>query len=83
MNTSNEYGSKKSVEWTLKKTAIISILVFTLCAIVYPYANKKELAVKKTISTTNIKTTINPNDVKVNWVNVKNIENKSDKGSNK
>jgi len=41
MSTSNEYGSKKSIEWTLKKTAIISIVLFTIAAILYPYANRK------------------------------------------
>ena len=41
MSTSNEYGSKKSIEWTLKKTAVISIIFFTIAAILYPYANRK------------------------------------------
>jgi len=44
MSTSNEYGSKKSVESTLKKSAIVSIVVFTLCALVYPYVNKAGLS---------------------------------------
>lgn len=44
MATSNEYSSKKSVESTLKKTAIISIILFTLSAIVYPYIAKHQLS---------------------------------------
>ncbi len=45
MSTSNEYGSKKSLEWTLKKSAILSIVVFTVCAMLYPYANRKHIVV--------------------------------------
>ncbi|MDP2669684.1 MAG: preprotein translocase subunit SecG [bacterium] len=32
-----EYGSKKSVETTLKKVAYITAIVFLLCAIALPY----------------------------------------------
>lgn len=32
-----EYGSKKSVENTLKKAAVIAAIVFIVCAISYPY----------------------------------------------
>ncbi len=79
MTTSNEYWSKKSMEWTLKKSAIISILIFTTCAIVYPYMNKKQLATNTAIS--NIKTTpikINSSDIKINWVNTNNVKIKSE-----
>ncbi len=33
----NEYGSKKSIETTLKKTAIISIVIFIITVLIYPY----------------------------------------------
>lgn len=36
---SNEYGSKKSVEHTLKKVAIITSILFMLCVIALPYIN--------------------------------------------
>jgi len=78
MTTSNEYWSKKSMEWTLKKSAIISIAIFTACAIVYPYMNKKQLATN-TVSTT--KTTpikIKPWDIKINWVNTNNVKIKAE-----
>lgn len=32
-----EYGSKKSVENTLKKTAIVAAIVFVVTAVSYPY----------------------------------------------
>ena len=41
MATTNEYGSKKSVETILKKTAIVSITLFTISALIYPYLNLK------------------------------------------
>lgn len=44
MSTSNEYGSKKSIESTLKKSALFSVVVFTVCIVLYPYMAKKELA---------------------------------------
>lgn len=44
MATSNEYSSKKSVESTLKRSALFSIILFTISAIVYPYMAKKQLA---------------------------------------
>ena len=47
MATSNEYGSKKSIENTLKRSAFVSIVIFTLCAIVYPYLNKTNLSTVK------------------------------------
>lgn len=45
MSTSNEYGSKKSLEWTLKKSAIFSLVLFTISAMLYPYANRKHIVV--------------------------------------
>jgi protein translocase SecG subunit len=47
ISTSNEYGSKKSVEYTLKKTAVISLVIFTLTAIIYPYLWKESLSTSK------------------------------------
>lgn len=32
-----EYGSKKSVENTLKKTAVVAAIVFVVVALSYPY----------------------------------------------
>lgn len=34
---SNEYWSKKSVENTLKKAAVVSIVIFALWALILPY----------------------------------------------
>lgn len=34
-----DYGSKKSVEGTLKKTAIGSLVIFMLCVLILPYSN--------------------------------------------
>jgi len=51
VSTSNEYGSKKSVESTLKKTALVSIVVFTICALIYPYLNKQNLSTGKALQT--------------------------------
>ena len=34
-----DYWSKKSVEWTLKKTAIISLAIFMACALFLPYVD--------------------------------------------
>jgi preprotein translocase subunit SecG len=76
MATSNEYGSKKSVEWTLKKTALVSIIAFTIAAILYPFADKKELATgasTKQVKQQSIQ--IKPEDIKVNaqtasWVKI-------------
>jgi len=66
MTTSNEYGSKKSVEWTLKKTAVISIIVFTICALLYPYANKSHTVSNISVEKqTNLKAT----DIKVEGKN--------------
>lgn len=33
----NEYWSKKSVETTLKRTAIISAILFVILVLIYPY----------------------------------------------
>ncbi len=37
VSSSNEYGSKKSLESTLKKTATASLVVFLMTAIALPY----------------------------------------------
>jgi preprotein translocase subunit SecG len=67
MATSNEYGSKKSLEGTLKKSAFISIVIFTICALIYPYLNKAALstgkAISKPVETQQIK--LNPQDIKI------------------
>ncbi len=34
-----DYGSKKSVEWTLKKVAYVTSIIFVLSSIILPYAN--------------------------------------------
>lgn len=76
MSTSNEYSSKKSVESTLKRTAIFSIILFTLLSVIYPYIDKKELS---TIKVTIDKNTLN------NWndTNFKNDKVKANKDVNK
>ncbi len=33
----DEYGSKKSIEWTLKKTALVTGIIFAIVCFVYPY----------------------------------------------
>ena len=38
---SNEYGSKKSIETTLKKAAYISIVIFIISVILLPYFYNK------------------------------------------
>lgn len=45
MSTSNEYGSKKSIESTLKKSALFSVVIASLSAIIYPYLAKDKLTV--------------------------------------
>lgn len=35
---SNEYGSKKSLEWKLKNIAIICAVLFVVSSIILPYA---------------------------------------------
>ena len=37
MSGGGEYGSKKNVENTLKKAAVIAAIVFVVTAISYPY----------------------------------------------
>ena len=70
MATSNEYGSKKSVEWTLKKTAVVSIVIFIVAAILYPYANKSELSTKMpVVEQTNPQIKLNPENIKVEGQN--------------
>lgn len=36
---SNEYWSKKSLESTLKKVAIVASIIFVIVCIIYPYVN--------------------------------------------
>ena len=50
--TSNEYGSKKSVETILKKAALISIILFTISALIYPYLNLKTRPIEGNIDNT-------------------------------
>ncbi len=59
MSTSNEYGSKKSVESTLKKSAVFSIIVFALTVVIYPYIAKDQL------SSTNSQQQIELNDQQI------------------
>lgn len=37
MSNSGEYGSKKTIEGTLKKVALISSIVFAISALILPY----------------------------------------------
>lgn len=39
MSSSNEYGSQKSLEHTIKKVAYVSGIIFLLTALLYPYIN--------------------------------------------
>lgn len=36
---SDEYGSKKSLEWKLKKVALITAILFVIVALILPYVN--------------------------------------------
>lgn len=36
---SDEYGSKKSLEWKLKKVALVSAILFIIVVLVLPYVN--------------------------------------------
>jgi protein translocase SecG subunit len=68
MATSNEYGSKKSLEGTLKKSAFISIVIFTICALIYPYLNKAALSTGRAISVpseTKQSIKLKPQDIKI------------------
>jgi protein translocase SecG subunit len=38
-SSSNEYGSKKSIEHTLKRTALIAGIIFCVTALFLPYSN--------------------------------------------
>ena len=80
MSTSNEYSSKKSVESTLKKSAFLSILIFGISAMVYPYIAKKQLSTSTGVSTkvnTNTSTGTGTqskqqnikSNIKLEWVN--------------
>lgn len=46
---SNEYGTKKSIEWSLKTTATIGAILFVVSSLIYPF----------TKPVTNIDATIN------------------------
>lgn len=35
----DEYGSKKSLEWKLKKIAVVTSIVFVFLVLVLPYVN--------------------------------------------
>lgn len=98
MATSNEYGSKKSIENTLKKSALINIIIFTACAMVYPYLNKSNLSTWKAqaaqlqqelqnqLKAVQWKTNnvkLNPSDIKVEGMNTKNIKITTEKSKNK
>lgn len=37
MSNSGEYGSKKTIEWTLKKVALAASLIFVISALILPY----------------------------------------------
>jgi len=85
MATSNEYGSKKSIENTLKKSALVNIIIFTACAMVYPYLNKANLSTWKAQATQLQQELqkLNPSDIKVEGVNTKNIKITTEKSENK
>lgn len=36
---SDEYGSKKSLEWKLKKIALVTSLIFVAISVILPYVN--------------------------------------------
>lgn len=85
MATSNEYGSKKSIENTLKRSALVSIVIFTLCAMVYPYLNKANLstgkaqAVQLQNQVQSLQKQVNtqklsPKDIKIQGVNTKAVK---------
>lgn len=37
MSSTGEYGSKKTIEWTLKKVALVASLIFIISALILPY----------------------------------------------
>jgi len=37
MSSTGEYGSKKTIEGTLKKVALVASLIFTISALILPY----------------------------------------------
>lgn len=37
MGWSNEYGTKKSIEWSLKKVATIGAILFVISSLFYPF----------------------------------------------
>lgn len=40
MSNAGEYGSKKTIEWTMKKVALISSIVFVISALILPYTTR-------------------------------------------
>lgn len=41
MGGSNEYGTKKSIEWSLKTVATIWAILFVLSSLIYPFTKEK------------------------------------------
>lgn len=48
---SNEYGTKKSIEWSLKTVATIWAIVFVCSSLVYPFTKEKTFDADATTST--------------------------------
>jgi len=40
MSNAGEYGSKKTIEWTLKKVAVIASTIFIITALILPYTTR-------------------------------------------
>ncbi len=41
MGGSNEYGTKKSIEWSLKTVATIWAIIFVVSSLIYPFTKEK------------------------------------------
>ena len=70
----NEYGSQKSVEYTLKKAAILFCIIFTITVMIYPYVNKTNNNSNNdnvNINLDNLKLTPNKNNSILSWNNNK------------
>ena len=69
----NEYGSKKSVEHTLKKAAILFCVIFVITVILYPYINRKTDNNTNNVNMNldNIKINSNQNGITWSWENNK------------
>jgi len=86
MSTSNEYGSKKSVEFTLKRVAIVSLVIFTCSALIYPYLAKKSLSTGKIsagVVQSNQKIKLAPENIKIKTENNRAVEIKTKSLENK